>query len=169
MMRDIQIHIEDDIKRKEENKNMSNDELKKHVEALSERIEDQVREDLKQKYTDSLERAPSVQMRGGIEAYLETVIKRDSFIEIKIKVKELIKNTENQMKKNPKLKFADMLMKQIVEVDLQFGDYDSFLIDFKRKYCDLLDEEIERKVRELKVKGYLTGDREKYLSDKARD
>ena len=108
-------------------------------------------------------------MRGGIEAYLETVIKKDNFIEIKIKVKELIKNTENQMKKNPKLKFADMLMKQIVEVDLQFGDYDSFLIDFKRKYCDLLNEEIERKVRELKVKGYLTGDREKYLSDKTRD
>ena len=169
MMRDIQIHIEDDIKRKEENKNMSNDELKRHVEAVCERIEIQVREDLKQKYTDSLERAPSVQMRWGIEAYLETVIKKDNVIEIKIKVKELIKNTEYQMKKNPKLKFADMLMKQIVEVDLQFGDYDSFLIDFKRKYCDLLDEEIERKVRELKVKGYLTGDREKYLSDKARD
>ena len=39
--------------------------------------------------------------------------------------------------------------------------------DFKIKFKDLSDNEIERKVREVKVKGYLTGDREKYLSDKA--
>ena len=39
--------------------------------------------------------------------------------------------------------------------------------EFKIKFKDLSVNEIENKVREVKVKGYLTGDREKYLSDKA--
>ena len=39
--------------------------------------------------------------------------------------------------------------------------------DFKLKYYKLSEQEIEEKVRGVKVKGYLSGDREKYLSDKA--
>ena len=39
--------------------------------------------------------------------------------------------------------------------------------DFKLTYYKLSEQEIEEKVRGVKVKGYLSGDREKYLSDKA--
>ena len=39
--------------------------------------------------------------------------------------------------------------------------------DFTQKYSELSEKEINKKVREVNVRGYLTGDREKYVSDKA--
>lgn len=39
--------------------------------------------------------------------------------------------------------------------------------EIREKYSHLPEEEINKKIKEVNVKGYLTGDREKYVSDKA--
>ena len=85
---------------------------------------------------------PAVFMMKDLKIYIEDDLKRKhpniSDKVVKEKMNNLINNIENQIRE-----------------------------DFKLKYYKLSEQEIEEKVRGVKVKGYLSGDREKYLSDKA--
>ena len=85
---------------------------------------------------------PSVFQMKDIQIHIEEDIRRGhpsiSNEEIKEKVDNLCDSVENQIRN-----------------------------DFYQKYCDLSDDEINRKVKDINVKGFLTGDKEKYKSDKA--
>ena len=83
---------------------------------------------------------PSVFQMKELQFHIEDDMRRNnpdiSDDEVKEKVRDLTNNIENQIKD-----------------------------DFKQKYSQLSEEQINKKVREVNVKGYLTGDREKYLRE----
>ena len=105
---------------------------------------------------------PSVFQMRDIQLHIEDDFSRSfpqiSDEELKEKVRDLGNNIEDQIRKDFRQKYKELSEQKIRGSHPDKSD---------EEVNEMVRVEINKKVREVKVRGYLTGDREKYVSDKA--